>query len=70
MKNNYKDYYIVTSDGRPGQAAVGYLDGVIDILKRDYKDKSINLTIWEGRNPTGVIVAERIDGEWRITDEK
>jgi len=68
MGNDNKDFYIATSDGRTG-AAKAYLYGLIESLDRNYKDMSINLTVWEGQDPTGTIVAERIDGEWCCTDD-
>lgn len=68
MENGNKDYYIVSSVGNPA-AAVGYLSGLIKGLDRQFDDMSINFTIWEGRDTTGAIVAERIDGEWSFMDD-
>lgn len=68
MENGNKDYYIVPSVGKP-EAAVAYLQGLIEGLDRQFDDMSINFTIWEGRDTTGAIVAERIDGEWSFMDD-
>ena len=65
MENCNKDYYYATSDGGGG-VAVACLYDWIKVLDGQFNDMSINLTIWEGRDTTGTIVAERIDGEWRF----
>ena len=68
MENCRKNFYYETSDGGIGHAS-GYLYDLRTRINGDINDMSINLTIWEGRDTTGRIVAKRTDGEWKFMDD-
>ncbi|MDY5002328.1 MAG: hypothetical protein SO122_07705 [Eubacteriales bacterium] len=67
MENGNKHFYYRTSNARSGAAAAA-LDSLIMILEKDFQDISIDLTIWEEEDPCGILVAERINGEWLLID--